>query len=148
MNTLMHRLLLALLMFSACSCTLFRSHRNDELNSKDSGQFNESISIKDLISTLPAYSYHECSLEQAKDWLNDVKIERVELDGKDCESVIYPADGCVGSTRFYLDRVAGKFWKRYYAWEPGSCDTLTEYKILNGKLIEVSTKDVSPRIPG
>jgi hypothetical protein len=147
MNALIHLAYFGLLMFTVCSCAPTRNAKEDVSSAIDPAPVNESVCIKHLVATLPPYSYYEGSIESAKDWLNDVKIESVNLDGRDCESVMYPADGCRGSTRFYLDRSAGKFWERYYAWEPGTCDTLTEYKVINGRLIQVAKRDVSQRIP-
>jgi len=131
----------------ACSCTATRTHGRDETARRTESQVRESLSIKDLIASLPPYSYHEGSIEGAQKWLRNVTIERTELNGITCDSVLFPADGCRGATRFYLDRVAGKYWERYYEWEPGSSDTLTEYDVVNNKLVFVSSKVVSPPIP-
>lgn len=147
MNTFTHQMVAALSVFILCSCEVTRTDKVDRSSTKNSVSVDGSTGIKDLVSKLPPYSYYEGSIDSAKEWLTSVKIERANLNGRECDSVLYPADGCRGSTRFYLDRSAGKFWERYYAWEPGTCDTITEYNVLNGRLIRVSQKDVSQRIP-
>jgi hypothetical protein len=146
MNTSLHLAVAALILNLGCSCTATRTDVTKESSSDSTTSFWASVSIKDLIAMLPAYSYHEGSIEDAKQWLHDAKIERADLNGIFFESVFYPADGCRGATRFYLDRETGRFWEYYYGWEPNAKDiindTHTEYKIFNGKLIIKSQRDI------
>ena len=135
--------IMAMTVFSlAGSCTATRTHEK-----ATTSLINETLSIKELIKSLPPYSYYEGSINDTKKWLQSAKIERTDFHGVTCESVIYSADGCRGATRFYLNRETGKFWEQYYAWEPGSTDTLTEYVVVNGKLAFISRKDISAPIP-
>ena len=146
MNTSQHLAVAALILIIGCSCTATRTDVNKKSSPNTASHFFSSHSIKDLIAMLPPYSYHEGSIEDAKHWLHDAKIERAVLHGIDCESVLYPADGCRGATRFYLDRKTGSFFEYYYGWEPNSKDIIydrfTEYNVLNGKLIIKSQKDI------
>jgi hypothetical protein len=108
---------------------------------------NESVSIKSLIASLPPYSFHECSTEEANQWLNGTAIEKIRFRGAICDSVTYGGDGCAGKTRFYFDSMTNKFWAHQFAWEPGSSDQLTEYDVVGGKLFFVSTTSTSKPIP-
>ena len=128
----------AVILHLGCSCTT-------DLTEEKVTSF-ASVTIKDLIAMLPPHSYHEGRIDNAKKWLHQAKIERAELNGRDYESVLYPADGARGATRFYLDRETGKFLEYHHGWEPNAMgiiyDRLTEYEILNGKLIIKSQKDL------
>jgi len=146
MNTSLHLAVAALVLILGCSCTTSHKEVMTDLSPYSASHINASVSIKDLIAMMPAYSYHECSIEDAQKWLHDAKIERAKIYGIDCETVLYPADGCRGSTRFYLDRKTGSFYEYYYGWEPNSMniiyDRITEYNVLNERLTIKSQKDL------
>lgn len=137
--------ILCLAIVSACTPT--RMLENNGASQSPPSSVDEALSIKDLVVSMSPYSYHECSTQEASEWLKNVEIERIAFRGSVCDSIVYGGDGCAGKTRFYLSRAAGKFWEQYYAWEPGSSDRLAEYNVVGSGLSFVSSTTTSPPIP-
>jgi len=90
----------------------------------------ESSSIKDFVYNLPAYSYHEAGVDYAHRLISEQSIVVKEFRGKNLEAIDYIGDGTIGRSTFYLDRNSGVLWAYYYAWEPGSTDTITQYRLV------------------
>ena len=130
----------------ACSCAV-NSTQEIAGNIRTTSQFGSDVSIKDCVALLPPYSYHEIRAESAQQWLENVGVEKVFFKGIPCETILYPSDGAVGATRFYFNKFTGKFWRQYYAWEPGFSNTLSEYELVDGKLELVSRVENGPPIP-
>jgi hypothetical protein len=129
------------------ACSPLRPPAEDHAPADARSQPGQTHAIKNLIATLEPFSYHECSIEDAAAWLDQVTVERAWFQGALCESVVFPGDGCAGRTRFYLDSSGGKFWEHSFAWEPGSSDRLHEYDVVNGGLSFITSRATSPPIP-
>ncbi len=89
-------------------------------------------SVKDFVFALPAHSYHESTIEYAHDLITKEKITFRSFRGSSLESVDFIGDGCFGRSSFFLNRSAGILWQYYHAWEPGSVDSVTRYRLVPG----------------
>ena len=110
----------------------------------------ETASIEDYIIALPAFDYHEESVESFAANVRRARASQEENQGKGMDYLFVNGDGCWPSKDFVLDRQSRTLKIRIYNWEPGTTDyTETMGRVpggwMRGPRIEI--KRAAPGVP-
>ena len=99
-------------------------------------------SIVDFVCALPAFSFHEASVEAAHESIRKQNITKRLFRGHRLDSIRYEGDGSAGASTFFLEHESGNLWSYYHAWEAFNKDSITRYRIAEGGWL-TSVRDAS-----
>lgn len=82
----------------------------------------DTATIEEYIIALPAFAYHEESVEQFAEHVGRARSEESKNRGKGSDELFVGGDGCWPSKNFVLDRGRRTLTIRIFQWEPGMKD--------------------------
>jgi hypothetical protein len=93
----------------------------------------DTATIEEYIIALPAFAYHEESVEQFAEHVRRARTEESKNRGKGSDELFVGGDGCWPPKNFVLDRGRRTLTIRIFQWEPGMKDsTETMRRVLGG----------------